>query len=247
MKRFISLYIAMILFASCEQPVEYRDRIVEKEVDRIVEVEVEKEVIVEVEKTVVEEKEVLVDNVIQTTKIEYVEKEIYIMSEVEIPAVEPIQEYDNYVSLESGYGNRVFGVTTDGFEEIPNIKDLFRIDGALFFKIDEKLYCQENGVITEIEESDLPTVPESEHITFENSIYKIQQYVYKDVLTSRVYKHVSETMNPVTAYLQVDGACMRGNDLLYSVSEEFPNRPKGIYIWTVKGNPIRLFESGRIW
>lgn len=235
MKRLISLYLAILLFASCEQPTKY--------ITEYVEVEVEK-VITETEEVTITE---YVDNIIQTTEIEYIEKEIYIMSEEEIPAVEPIKEYDNYVTLGEPYNSRVFGVANDGLEEIPLIKGLFKIDGVVYFTIDEVGYSQKDGEIVEIEESDFPTVPDSDHIVYENGIFKIQQYVYNDMLTSRVYKHVSETKNPVTAYLQVNGACMRGSDLLYSVSEEFPHRPKGVYVWTVNGNPIRLWEDGRIW
>ena len=237
MKRFSLLYLAIFLFASCEQPIEYRDKIIYEEVEievvEVREVEVEKEV------TITE----YVDNIIQTTEIEYVEKEIYIMSEEEIPSVEPIQEYDNYVTLD----NKVMGVTELGFEEIPNVMELFKIDGVIYFTIDGVGYSQKDGAITEIEESDFPTVPESDHIVYENSIFKIQQYVYNDILTSRVYKHVSENVNPVTAYMQIDSACMRGNDLLYAVSVDYPNRPMGVYLWTVNGNPMRLFEDGRIW
>lgn len=230
--RLIVLYISICLFASCKQPVQY----------------------IEVEKTVIEEREVIIDNIINTESIEYIEKEVFVMSEEEIivKPVEPIKEYDNYVSTGSGYAFRVFGVVDGGFEELPDIKGLFKIGNTLFFIIPgetEKFYSQENGVITEIEPADFPEIPASEHITFDNSPFKVFKYVYKGQDTSRVMKYISETMQPVTAYLMIDGACMRNNDLLFSVSECFPNstRYKGVYIWSLNGNILRLFESGRIW
>ena len=114
-KQFILLYVISMFISSCEQPTECK----------YIEVEVEKEVIVDREVEVVVEVETLVDNIILTESIIYVEKEVYIMSEEEIViAVDPITEYDNYVTRES----KVYGVTADGFEEIPFITGLFKLD-----------------------------------------------------------------------------------------------------------------------
>ncbi len=142
-KRMISLlvYIAIAFLYSCEPVVEYVE--VEKIVTEEVEVEVEVERVVT--ETVIEEKEVIeyVDNLVNTETIIYLDKEIYVVEEKEI-IVEPIKEYDNYITM----NNKVFGVVGDGFEEIPLITDLFKIDGVIYFKVDENLCSQENGVIT---------------------------------------------------------------------------------------------------
>lgn len=177
----------------------------------------------------------IVDNVIYTESIVYITKEVLIMSNVD-----PIKEYDNYITLDS----KVLGVTSDGFEEIGLIKDLFRIDGVIYFYIDEVCYSQSGGVITEIESADIPEIPESEHITYDSGDYKITKSVYNDMDISMVYNG-----NPVNAYMKVDGACLVSSDLIYSVAETYSTRYKGIYIWTVNGNPDKMdnLGSGRIW
>lgn len=215
--------------------IEYVDRIetVTEYVDRV-ETVVE---FVEIEKIV--NNDIIVDNVINTETIIYVEREVYIMAEQEIFA-QAIKEYDNYITTV----NKVLGVTEEGFEEIPLIKGLFKIDSVLFFTIDELFYSQESGTITEIEESDFPEVPRSEHFEFESGNYKIQNSVYGDDDISKVYNG-----SPNVAYYMVDGACLRGSDLIYSTPIDTGTRYKGIYLWTVNGNPQlqSVLSEGRIW
>lgn len=184
-----------------------------------------------------------VDNIVYTETIVYLEKEIYTM-----PEVEPIKEYENYITTE----NKVHGVYPDGWEEIPLIKGLFKIDGVIYFSIDDKFYSQVDEVITEIES--FPAIPESEHIEFANYVesendavdgqYKIEIGDYNGDSISKVF---NGTQNP--NYMQIDGACMRGADLLYSVSISYGSTPAGIYLWTVNGNPTRqsVIGEGRIW
>lgn len=178
-----------------------------------------------------------VDNVVNTREIIYVDKEIFIMNDV----IEPIKEYDNYVTTES----KVFGIVETGFEEIAFISGLFKKDDVVYFKIDELFYSQSNGVITEIDESDYPGIPPSEYVSFNSGKFKIEPFNYSGMDTSRVYND-----SLVVAYKQIDGACMRGNDLLYSVCETFSTRLSGIYIWTVNSSgtsKIDALGDGRIW
>jgi hypothetical protein len=220
------------------------ETIVEKEVIIETEVEVEVEIEKEVEVVTVVETETLIDNVIETIKIEYVNREVYIMSEEEVKEfiMEPITEYSNYVSND----NKVFGVTSEGFEEIAFIKGLFKIDGVIYFEAEEKLYSQVDGVLTIIDE--LPVVPESEYIETtvvegETAILRITKDKYNDIDISKVYNRKLEV-----AYLQIDSTCMRGDDLLYSVCQESGTRKVGVYIWTVNSSsPRSVFDSGRIW
>jgi hypothetical protein len=209
---------------------EYVDKI-----ETIIEyIEVESDPIVQIV-----EKDVIIDNIVNTETIVYFTKEIFIMEEQEV-VIEPIKEYDNYITTE----NKVRGVVAGGFEEIPLIKGLFKIGETLFFTIDELFYSQENGTITEIEESEFPEVPRSEHIEFESGVFKVQKAMYNETPISKVYNGTSNV-----AYMQVDGACLRGSDLIYSVSISYGTTPSGIYLWTVNGNPQlqTVLGEGRIW
>lgn len=221
---------------------EYVDRVetVTEYIDRVETViqyvEVESDPIVQIV-----EKDVIIDNIINTETIVYLTKEIYVMAEPEI-IIEPIKEYDNYISME----NKVVGVTEEGFEEIPLISGLFKIDGVIYFSVyngeNELLCSQESGVVTIIEPADFPEVPESTHFEFESGDYKIQNSVYGDEDISKVYNG-----SPNVAYYMIDGACLRGSDLIYSTPIDTGSRLKGVYLWTVNGNPLRVMEDGRIW
>ncbi len=242
MKNLRLLYISIVLFASCSQPVEY--------------VEVDKEVVVT--ETVEVAVDRSVDNVVNTESIVYIEKEVYIMAKEKI-VIDPIKEYDNYITTD----NKVFGVVKDGFEEIPLIKGLFKINGVIYFKTNvlikgdkipntnpveyvkvstEKLCTQKDGVLTELEEADFPLVPVGDFVTFASGDYKIEKSVYKDEPISMVFNG-----SPRQSHYMVDGACLRGKDMIYSCPIDTGNRYKGIWIWTVNGNPLRIMEDGRIW
>ena len=246
----LALYIIVAVLYSCEPVVEYVE--VEKEV--IITETVETEVLRDVEKIVIEyvgrvetvteyievaptvqivEKDVIIN----TETIIYEEREVYIMSVEEIPKVQPITEYSNYVTLD----NKVFGVVEDGFTEIPLITGLFRIEGILYFSIGELFYSQEKGVIKEIAE--FPIIPASDFVEFSNGVFKIENDLWDTTPISRVYKNTF-----VEAYLQINGACMRGNDLLFSVSIGTTGRECGVFIWTANsGGTLSIFDNGRIW
>jgi hypothetical protein len=209
-----------------ETIIEYVDRI-ETVVEYVDRIETVTEYVDRVE-TVTEFVEV--DNIVYNETIIYIEKEVYIMA-----VVEPIKEYDNYITT----GNKVSGVTETGFEEIPLIKDLFKIDGVIYFSIDEKMYSQVNNVITEIDI--LPEVPESENIVFNSGIYKVEKAVYGEEDISKVYKGTSNQARYI-----IDGACMRGDDLIFSCPIDTGDLLKGVWIWTVNGSPNHIME-GRIW
>lgn len=188
------------------------------------------------------ETEKLIDNIINTETIIYITKEVYIVTEQEI-FVQPIQTYDNYVTL----SNKVYGIIPGGFEEIPLIKDLFKIGGILYFTVDDKFYSQTAGKITELETQ--VETPRSEHIEFSFGIFEIEKTTYKDEPISKMYKHISETDNPTQGRYMIDGACIRGNDLLFSAPIDTGKLLKGVWIWPLNGSPTRFsaMDNGRIW
>lgn len=158
------------------------------------------------------------------------------MSEEEI-TVEPTKEYDNYISMD----NKVMGVTQEGFEEIPLIKGLFKIGNVIYFSIDDKFYSQVNNVIAEILVADFPEVPVSDFFVFESGDYRIEKDVYNDQDISKVFKGTSNQ-----ARYMIDGACLRGSDLIFSCPSDTGSMLKGVWIWAVNGSPSRVGD-GRIW
>lgn len=191
-----------------------------------------------------------------------------VTTEEDAVIVEPIVEYNNYIVTSS----KIYGVGTNSYIEIEGLESLFKIGDVLYYTkniveettetiTDEDTgeettattsetvvhyYSQADSIVTEIEESDFPSEPNSSFMTFESGIFSIGEYDLEGETVSMVYK-VTDKGTLRTGYPQVDGACMMGNDLLYSVSIGESIRKVGVYIYPLDGNVRMLFSSGRIW
>ena len=220
---------------------------------------IEVESFVEVEVPVVETVTVTeieyIDNIIET--IIYIDKEIYIVSETTTNE-SAITVYANYVTTDY----RVYGISDGNFVEIENVTGLFIDDNVLYFNMKvtttttttdsdgneteetytaTNAYSQTDGVLTLLEE--LPTEPDSEYTEFEDGDFKVETGLSGDIVCSYVYNGTVEI-----SYIQVDGACMANDDLLFSVPTTYSTRYKGVYKYeSDDGCPRRKFDNGRIW
>lgn len=185
--------------------------------------------------------------------------------------LQPIKEYQKYI----GTGNKVYGIDGDKAEEIL-LKDtdgnqhlfnqFFVLDGMIYLSVSvvemmvipdsdpeesepiqkEYFFSQTGGQIDEELEKDFPAMPESEHVTYDDALFKIETtpYPIDDVMTdtSRVFKGPSPT-----GYLKIDGCARVSGGLWYSVPVKLPYRPEGVYFYPENANLIRIFDGGRIW
>lgn len=194
--------------------------------------------------------------------------------EVKTMTIQPFKEYQAYAVSESG---SIFGLIGKKREQIifkddqdQTVKpEAFSKSGdTVYFSIKtmeagaipdtdpvqyyavEKFYyfSQTSGVITELEASDFPSVPESSRVEMGIAPFSIISGKYGDTDISTVSQEISETSKPKKAFLFVDGYFSISEGLWFSVPEGINGAEKGLYFWTVEaGGPSNVSEYGRIW
>ena len=197
--------------------------------------------------------------------------------------LKPIKQFSNYVVSP----NAVYGIDGVSLEKVNvfdiddneySFNQFFKTGNDVFFKITNMetgdpipdtdpvqyetvevihYFKQKVKVLTEIDEGDFPTPPDSKHIEFEGGSYKIFSFLYENkgeaTPTSRVSFTPPPDPNkeirgvPVVGYLQIDGCALTQEGLWFSVSETIKTRFEGVYFWSVSGSPNRVLDIGRIY
>ena len=241
-KNVLLLYIIIMIFSTCNYPTyESYDIIEESTVE------------------VVDDKEAETDDIIITEEVQTME-------------LQPIKEYEKYI----GTGNKVYGINGDQAEGIVLkdtddnqhlFNQFFILDGMIYLSVKvieqgpeipdsdpvqyeqvmkEYFFSQTGGQIDEELGKDFPTMPESVHVIYEDSLFKIETFPYPidDVMTdtSRVYKGTA-----VEGHLRIDGCARVSGGFWFSVPESIMTRLKGVYFWPESGVKNRVLMDGRIW
>ena len=188
-------------------------------------------------------------------------------------SVKPIEEFPAYLQGTAVFGipstakrredliriNPVIEI--EGKEYTRVFQTFFTIDGIIYFSIMQTFpdkvdntktieitkYCsQENGAITEIDETDFPEMPESLHVTYSDNMYKIETGQYK--IDGEMQGISTIKRGPLSeAYLKIDGFFRINTGIWFSVPVTFQTRSKGLYYWPDDSPKIKAMDNGRIW
>ena len=243
MKNTFLVYIMFLFFASCDLPDNNQYVIIE-----------------ETPVEIVDEDEIETD-------------EIIIIEEVQTMELQPIKEYQKYVTSGSG----VYGINGNRLEEIL-LKDsddnqhlfnqFFILDGMIYLSVKgfeqgneipdtdpvqyeqilkEYFFSQTGGQIDEELKKDFPNMPLSDHILYPNDgLFEIITFPYP---VDDVMMDTSRVIRGGTpeGYLKIDGCSRVSGGFWFSVPEPIKTRLKGVYLWPEMGSKIRKLDSGRIW
>lgn len=192
-----------------------------------------------------------------------------IIEEVQIMELQPIEEYENYMSQENG---KTYGITGNELKEVIlkdtdkkvyQFADFFIVGGTIYIAVEVMeqgdaipetepvqyeavlktyYFTQTAGVITEIQETEYPEKPVTVYIEMDSKPFKIIKSVHEDIDMSEVYQGTLRT-----GYKQIDSYVKNDVGLWFSVLESFGIRLKGVYFYGEGANIIRVKEEGRIW
>lgn len=198
--------------------------------------------------------------------IETVPEYLELLEEKTMPnfTVSPLEEFEKYY-VEGGriFGipestesrkDLVEIVTTVNIngEEVSYLPGDFRVvNGVIYFgvswmfpgedgvspEIVVKWFKQIDGVLTEIDEADIPEDVPNPAVTLEHGDYKIKNGINKGVAISELYyKTLQTNYMPITDYM------ITGNGLLYYVSGSAGARLAGVYFWPI--GDVRAYYIG---
>lgn len=174
----------------------------------------------------------------------------------------PINDYPAY----SEVNNFVYGISDtivtkiileDDVGTIFNFNEFFILNGIIYYNIsyyniDEELitvyYSQDQGVVSEILESEYPVKPISERIQLSESPWEIFDSLYTTIDISSVRQFITENSIPMKNFLIVDAYYISESGLWFSVPDGVPGAEAGLWFFTLGEKYVRRrLDYGRIW
>lgn len=180
-------------------------------------------------------------------------------TEEETMMIKAIDSYEGYTfadgKLKGINGNAFYSVdVVDSDNASVTVSDFYKSGTSLYFKVkvvetdDEgtqttTYYCfkQTGTTVEEIRETDF-LAPDSEYVEMEEDPFKIYNYDYNGIDTSRV-----QNGTLVNAYLKIDGYMKNSSGLWFSVPETYATLKSGLYFWANDdGVSRRKGDYGRV-
>lgn len=208
------------------------------------------------------------DGELESSEEEQSEQEIVEeQTEEETMMIKAIDEYEGYAfadgKLKGINGNAFYSVDVVGSDNASvTVSDFYKSGTSLYFKVDAmeagdaipdtdtvqyesvkvSYYFKQTGTtVEEIQETDF-SAPASEYVEMEEDPFKIYNYDYNGIDTSRV-----QNGPLINAYLKIDGYMKNSAGLWFSVSETYGTLKSGLYFWSNDDTASRRKgEYGRV-
>lgn len=175
------------------------------------------------------------------------------LTEVEVLEVQPIAIYDHYsYGLDNG---RLFGlnagippVELNLYDTNDNELDIeaFNMAGVSIYytttvyendELVEYNFQQTGGVVQEVVSIPPAVIPE--RIQAVIPPFEIYDYIWNGIDISRVVQHISETSNPVCAFISINAYLLTSEGLWFTTGY-YPNtRPSGLHFWPIGSGRIQ--------
>lgn len=201
--------------------------------------------------------------------IETVPEYLELLEEKTMPnfTVSPLEEFEKYYVE----GGRIFGIpeSTESRKDLVEIVttvnvngecvsylpgDFRVVNGVIYFNVfwvfqvgdDEtepvkKWFKQIDGVLTEIDEADIPEDVSRPAVTLEHGDYKIKNGINKGVAISELYYKTLQTN-----YMPIADYMITGNGLLYYASGSSGARLAGVYFWPIGDVKAYYIGNGKM-